>query len=164
MSRTVIRRSPGTLVMRVRALVACVVMVALLAPSAAWALTPYSIHWVINEAAGSCETAELGGSDGVAFFDVNGTPIPTYQVPGAFVKNADGSETNVAEAGFDSVLLHMGANEFYFGATIASGVRMPMLASMNGMRDTTPAARTPGSAAIRASVSRKNACCWTGDG
>ncbi len=107
-----------------RALLTCVGVVAVLAvlaPSAARAATPYSLAWARTQAAGSCEIADLGKHDGEAFFHVNDTPLPTYQIPGALVTNADGSTSNLAEAGFDSVLLRTGANDFWFGASIDSG-------------------------------------------
>jgi hypothetical protein len=104
-----------------RALVAWVTALAMLSPSVVWAGTPYNLHWVLTEDAQSCETAELMTSNGHAFFSVNGTPLPTYEIPGAFETRDDGSQSNTMEAGFDSVLLRIRANDFLFGVRAASG-------------------------------------------
>jgi hypothetical protein len=106
---------------RLALLVASVTMLAILAPSRAWADTPYSIHWVFTEENPACETAALGANNGIPFFDVNGTPLPTFEIPGAFVTLPDGSQRNTAEAAFKSVLLRLGANDFGFGVTNTSG-------------------------------------------
>ena len=126
MSAAIRRRVPGSFVAfarslaLARSLVACLVLLAWLAPSAAWAVTPYSIEWLRTQAAGSCETADLE-HDGEPFFRVNDTPIPTYQVPGALVQNPDGSQSNVAQAPFDSVLLRVGVNGFSFSVFNETG-------------------------------------------
>lgn len=120
MNRTPRPSVPRALATCARALLACV-WVLLLVPSVAQAVTPYSLEWVDIQAPGSCLTADLGQHDGGAFFKVNQTPLPTYQVPGALVTNADGSESNRAEAGFDSVLLRTGPNDFFFGVQSGAG-------------------------------------------
>src|ERR1041384_5417660 len=97
-----------------RLLALWLILLAVVAPAHAKAGTPYTLHWEMYEDASSCEDATLA-RNGDAFFEVNETPIPTFEVPGAYVKNADGSTSNLAEAPFDSVLLRWGANEFYFG-------------------------------------------------
>jgi hypothetical protein len=89
-------------------------VLALLAPAGAHAGEPYTIHWLITEENPACEPADLTAHDGEPFFSVNTTPLPTYQVPGALTMNADGTETNTAEAGFDSLLLAPGSNAFHF--------------------------------------------------
>lgn len=121
MSRSTHRSARGPLSPFTCVLVLAVTLLALLAPSAAWAVTPYSFHWTRTQANDSCESADLKNHDGDAYFRVNDTPLPTYQVPGALVTNADGSQSNVAEAGFDSVLLRVGENAFLFGAWNESG-------------------------------------------
>ena len=93
----------------------------LLAPSAALAGLPYEIQWLILEEDPACETADLGKHDGAAFFHANDTPLPTRQLPGALVTNADGSESNTAQAAFDSILLRTGANDFRFDVTREDG-------------------------------------------
>lgn len=121
MSRSIRPAAARSFLAFARSLLACVTLLACLAPSAAWALTPYSIRWVRTQAAGSCEIADLGQYDGEAYFAVNDTPIPTYQIPGALVQNPDGSQNNVAEAPFGSVLLRVGANGFRFSIFNESG-------------------------------------------
>lgn len=121
MSRSTHRSARGPLSPFTCVLVLAVTLLALLAPSAAWAVTPYSFHWTRTQANDSCESADLKNHDGDAYFRVNDTPLPTYQVPGALVTNGDGSQSNVAEAGFDSVLLRVGENAFLFGAWNESG-------------------------------------------
>ncbi|WP_438029276.1 hypothetical protein [Sorangium sp. So ce233] len=101
-------------------LVAVVTTLALLAPSLAWAGTPYSLSWSRTQSSLSCEGAFLVES-GDPFFSVNDTPLPTYEVPGALVTDDDGSQSNRAEAGFDSVLLRMGANDFHFHVRNSGG-------------------------------------------
>jgi hypothetical protein len=103
-----------------RAFVACVTMLAMLAPCGAWAGTPYTLHWFMSQENPTCEAPHLV-DDGDAFFNVNDTPLPTFEVPGAFMTHGDGSESNVAEAPFDSVLLLMGANDFLFHVANSSG-------------------------------------------
>ena len=103
------------------ALVALLSVLGLLLPSAAWAGTPYTIRWDLTEEDPTCETAALGASDGQPFFHVNDTPLPTHEIPGALMKHADGSESNTAEAGFDSVLLHIGGSSFAFSAMNSGG-------------------------------------------
>ncbi|WP_437713144.1 hypothetical protein WMF45_45760 [Sorangium sp. So ce448] len=102
-------------------LVALVTALAVLAPSFAWAGTPYSLSWERTQLSASCETAGLGKNNGVAFFDVNDVPLPTYDVPGTLVTHADGSTSSRAEAGFDSVLLRIGANDFQLGVSVETG-------------------------------------------
>ena len=99
------------------ALIAWLALLLLLAPSAAQAGLPYEIQWILLEEDPVCESADLGKHNGEAFFHVNGTPLPTRQLPGALVTNVDGSESNTAQASFDSVLLRTGANDFHFDAT-----------------------------------------------
>ena len=98
------------------------VLLGLVLPSQAIAGTPYTINWVFTQENPDCETAALGSHDGDAFFKVNTTPIPTFEVPGAFTIDANGWEHNRAQAGFDSVLLRMGANIIDFNAFNAGGV------------------------------------------
>ena len=92
-----------------------------LSPSAALAGTPYSIRWDILEEDPVCETADLRDHNGDPFFSVNATPLPTHQIPGALVTNPDGSESNTAVAGFDSVLLKIGGNRFSFDVHNSTG-------------------------------------------
>src|SRR4051812_22237962 len=113
MSHSIFWKLRGRISALGRAFVALVTMLAMLAPSLAWAGTPYSVSWAFTEEDAKCETAELGAENGDAFFSVNETPLATYEIPGA-LKAYDGSESNVAEAKFDSVLLLMGANDFHF--------------------------------------------------
>ncbi len=100
---------------------ALVVLVGFLRPAAVQAGTPYIVRWDFTEEDAQCETAELGSNDGNAFFHVNDTPLPTHEIPGALTKNPDSSESNTAEAGFDSVLLQLGGNKFAFIATNSNG-------------------------------------------
>ncbi|WP_437793303.1 hypothetical protein [Sorangium sp. So ce693] len=105
-------------------LVALVTALAVLAPSFAWAGTPYSVRWVSWQDAASCATPELE-TEGVPIFEVNQTPLPTYEVPGAFQFHGDGSESNAFEGAFDSVLLLMGPTSSISGSapwTAATGV------------------------------------------
>ncbi|WP_438032590.1 hypothetical protein [Sorangium sp. So ce204] len=102
-------------------LVALVTVLAVLSPSFARAGTPYSLSWERTQLSASCEAAGLGKNNGVAFFDVNDVPLPTYDVPGTLVTHADGSTSSRAEAGFDSVLLRMGANDFQLGVSVETG-------------------------------------------
>jgi hypothetical protein len=104
-----------------RMLVATAAALWMLAPSKGWADTRYTVHWDITQENPTCETADLGVNNGAAFFHVNDTPLPTYQVPGAFSMNADSTESNTAEAPFDSVLLRTGSNDFLFSAWNAGG-------------------------------------------
>ncbi|WP_437586144.1 hypothetical protein [Sorangium sp. So ce1000] len=99
-------------------LVALVTALAVLAPSFAWAGTPYTLSWAHEELSSSCEEPFFVGHD---FFSVNDTPLTTYEVPGALVEHADGSATNRAETEFDSVLLQMGANDFRFHLQNSAG-------------------------------------------
>ncbi|XXY53731.1 hypothetical protein WME91_21595 [Sorangium sp. So ce269] len=101
-------------------LVALVTTLAVLAPSFAWAGTPYSVLWFSRHDASSCGTPELE-TEGAAMFEVNRTPLPTYGVPGALQVEGDGSQSNTRKAEFDSVLLLMGRNEFHFGVHTTSG-------------------------------------------
>ncbi|XXT17016.1 hypothetical protein WME94_42980 [Sorangium sp. So ce429] len=99
-------------------LVALVTALAVLAPSFAWAGTPYTLSWEHAELSSSCEAPLFVGHD---FFSVNDTPLTTYEVPGALVEHADGSANNRAETEFDSVLLQMGANDFHFHVQNSAG-------------------------------------------
>ncbi|MGK4001743.1 hypothetical protein WMF31_03895 [Sorangium sp. So ce1036] len=99
-------------------LVALVTALAVLAPSFAWAGTPYSLSWERTAFSGSCERAYLVGHQ---FFRVNDTPLTTVEVPEALVDLPDGSEMNRSETEFDSVLLRIGTNGFHFGVHHAAG-------------------------------------------
>ncbi|WP_437896506.1 hypothetical protein [Sorangium sp. So ce124] len=103
-----------------RKVVALVTMVAVLAPSVGWAGTPYTLLWNEREDATSCGKAELE-REGEAFFEVNQTPLPTYSVPDALRIEADGSQSNIFEAEFDSVLLCTGSNDFHFRVHTVNG-------------------------------------------
>ncbi|NUQ78673.1 MAG: hypothetical protein HUU21_34525, partial [Polyangiaceae bacterium] len=97
-----------------RFLVLCIGLLALITPFRANALTPYTIHWINSHDAGSCGDPTLT-INGDGYFHVNQTPIPTFEVPGSYTNHQDGSRSIIAEAPFDSVLLHWGANDFFFG-------------------------------------------------
>ncbi|WP_437597339.1 hypothetical protein WMF28_32405 [Sorangium sp. So ce590] len=97
-----------------------VTALAVLSPSFAWAGTPYTLDWVNTQSSTSCEGASLADNGG-AYFHVNDTPLPTYEVPGTLVTHGDGSRSFRSEADFDSVLLGMGANEFHFAAANSAG-------------------------------------------
>ncbi|AUX26756.1 hypothetical protein SOCEGT47_073260 [Sorangium cellulosum] len=101
-------------------LVALVTTLAVLAPSFAWAGTPYSVRWSSHHDATSCGRPVLE-YEGATIFEVNQTPLPTYGVPGALQSHGDGSQSNTREAEFDSVLLLMGANAFHFGVHTVNG-------------------------------------------
>ncbi|WP_438032333.1 hypothetical protein [Sorangium sp. So ce204] len=101
-------------------LVALVTALAVLAPSFAWAGTPYRLDWVSTESSASCEAPFLAHNGGT-YFHVNDTPLPTYEVPDTLVTHDDGSQSHQAEAEFDSVLLRFGANDFHFGVRNAGG-------------------------------------------
>ncbi|MGK4001053.1 hypothetical protein WMF31_00405 [Sorangium sp. So ce1036] len=101
-------------------LVALFTTLAVLAPSFAWAGTPYSVRWSSHHDATSCGRPVLE-YEGTAIFEVNQTPLPTYGVPGALQIHGDGSQSNTREAEFDSVLLLMGANAFHFGVHTVNG-------------------------------------------
>ncbi len=103
-----------------RTLVALVTLLVMLPPSLGWAGTPYSVHWVFKQENPACEHATLTDNGG-PYFQVNGTPLPTYEIPGTFMTLPDGSEINTAEAGFDSVLLSIGTNRFHFQVANSSG-------------------------------------------
>ena len=98
-----------------RLLALWIVLLALLAPAHTWAGTPYTIHWFMAEYPHSCEDARITLP---SYFDVNGIAIPTFEVPGAFAAHPDKSESNEAEAPFDSVLLGWGSNRFDFKVSI----------------------------------------------
>ncbi|XXX75283.1 hypothetical protein WMF30_47310 [Sorangium sp. So ce134] len=115
--RGVARRGWGAAALQ--KLVALVTALAVLAPSFARAGTPYSLSWVNTQFNTACLGAAI--DEGDAFFRVNETPLATYSVPGMRVTNADGSDSNTAEAAFDSVLLRMGANDFRFQVRANSG-------------------------------------------
>lgn len=102
-------------------LAACVALMALLAPSLAVAGLPYRVEWAFTQENPACESANLGVFDGDPFFHVNGTPLPTHQLAGALADNPDGSQSNLAEASFDSTLLRTGDNSFTFEATNSNG-------------------------------------------
>lgn len=104
-----------------RLALALLALLGLLHPSAAQAGTPYTIRWDLTEEDPTCETAALGSSDGEPFFHVNDTPLPTHEIPGALMTQPDGSQSTTAEAGFDSVLLHLGGNSFAFAVANSSG-------------------------------------------
>jgi hypothetical protein len=106
---------------RTAALLALLSLFCLLLSSAAQAGTPYTIRWDLTEEDPTCETAALGASDGEPFFHVNDTPLPTHEIPGALMTQPDGSQSNTAEAGFDSVLLHLGGSSFAFAVANSSG-------------------------------------------
>ena len=91
-------------------------LLALLAPARARASTPYTIHWVNVHDPLSCGNAQLS-HDGDGFFHVNGTLVPTFQVPGAYAEHADGSSSNIAEAPFDVrvYINETGGNDLSFG-------------------------------------------------
>ncbi|WP_434044737.1 MULTISPECIES: hypothetical protein [Sorangium] len=101
-------------------IVALVTVAAVLAPSFAWAGTPYTILWSSHQDADSCASPELD-REGDTLFEVNQTPLPTYGIPGALGIHGDGSATNTLEAEFDSVLLRMGRNDFHFGVHTVNG-------------------------------------------
>ena len=103
------------------ALGAWLAVLVVLAPSAASAGLPYRVQWLMTQENPACETADLGQHDGDPFFHVNDTPLPTHQLAGKFTTNPDGSESNTAEAAFDSVLLASGENDFLFQAANTSG-------------------------------------------
>ncbi|WP_437659396.1 hypothetical protein [Sorangium sp. So ce1182] len=119
------RRSKGLTPCRRRAsafqkLVASITALAIAMPSFAWAGTPYSLSWINTQASTSCEASGLV-ENGDPFFSVNDTPLPTYEVPGTVVDHGDGSRSFRAEAGFDSVLLRTGTNDFYFHVQNSAG-------------------------------------------
>ncbi|KYF74374.1 hypothetical protein BE17_31305 [Sorangium cellulosum] len=101
-------------------IVALMTVLAVLAPSAGWAGTPYSLSWINTQSSSSCEGAFLV-EDGDPFFRVNDTPLPTYEVPGTLVDHEDGARSHRSEADFDSVLLRMGANDFHFEVANSGG-------------------------------------------
>ncbi|WP_437713492.1 hypothetical protein WMF45_47020 [Sorangium sp. So ce448] len=115
-SKDVARR--GRSAAALQKLVALITAVVLVAPSFAWAGTPYRLDWERTELSSSCEGAFLVGHN---FFSVNDTPLTTYEVPGALVALPDGTQTNRAETEFDSVLLQMGANDFRFHVKNSAG-------------------------------------------
>lgn len=82
--------------------------------------TPYEIRWWHEERPGSCESAGLT-MEGQSNFDANGTPLPTYTIPGSEVGARDGSSRIEAESRFDSLLLRPNFNSFGFEVTVASG-------------------------------------------
>ena len=96
----------------------CIALLALITSAHARAGTPYTLHWFMAEYPHSCENARITLP---SYFDVNGTSIPTSEVPGAFAEHPDNSESNEAEAPFDSVLLLWGSNEFHFKVSVRGG-------------------------------------------
>src|SRR3954468_6816911 len=121
MSSSMRQKLRGSFVVRRRALVALVTMAAMLVPCVGWADTTYSIAWAITQENPACETAALGAHNGDPFFRVNQMPLPGFEVPGALMTHADGSETNTVETGFKSVLLRTGANTFHFQVSNTNG-------------------------------------------
>ncbi|AUX37151.1 MULTISPECIES: hypothetical protein [Sorangium] len=111
---------PGWSAAALQKLVALITAVVLVAPSFAWAGTPYTLDWVSTQFNPRCLTPELA-DPGAAYFRVNQTPLPTYEVPGEFAFHDDGSESNRMEAAFDSVLLGMGMNDFHFHVSREGG-------------------------------------------
>ncbi|WP_437996692.1 hypothetical protein WMF26_37760 [Sorangium sp. So ce185] len=111
---------PGWSAAALQKLVALIAAAALVAPSFAWAGTPYTLDWVSTQFNPGCLTPELA-VPGAAYFRVNQTPLPTYEVPGEFAFHDDGSESNRMEAAFDSVLLGMGMNDFHFHVSREGG-------------------------------------------
>ncbi|WP_437568101.1 hypothetical protein [Sorangium sp. So ce542] len=103
-------------------LVALTTVLAMLAPSLAWAgtRTPYTVLWSSHHDVESCGIPVLT-TEGNAMFEVNQTPLPTYGAAGALQSHADGSQSNTLEAEFDSVLLRMGRNEFQFRVHTVNG-------------------------------------------
>ncbi|WP_437481691.1 hypothetical protein WME75_38860 [Sorangium sp. So ce1014] len=97
-----------------------VTALAVVSPSFAWAGTSYTLDWVSTQFNPGCLTPELL-NPGAAYFRVNDTPLPTYEVPGEFAFHDDGSESNRMEAAFDSVLLGMGMNDFHFHVSREGG-------------------------------------------
>ncbi|WP_437638340.1 hypothetical protein [Sorangium sp. So ce854] len=102
-------------------LVALVTMAAVLSPSFAWAGTPYRLDWVSIQYNANCLTPKLS-DPGAAYFSVNQTPLPTYEVPGEYMVHGDGTESNRMEAAFDSVLLRMGRNDVHFKVASSAGL------------------------------------------
>jgi hypothetical protein len=102
-----------------RALITWVTLVTWLLPSVVWAGTPYTIHWWLSEENPACEAATII-YDGHPFFSVNGTPVPTFEVPGARQMFFGGPDTNQFDAGFNSVLLRTGQNGVGFSIRNAS--------------------------------------------
>src|SRR5690349_17407011 len=94
-SRKVARR--GLIAAVFQRLVALVTVLAVLAPSFAWAGTPYRLDWVSKQSSASCEAPFLANNGG-AYFHVNDTPVPTYEVPDTLVTHDDGSLSHRAEA------------------------------------------------------------------
>ncbi|WP_441291762.1 hypothetical protein ACSRUE_16085 [Sorangium sp. KYC3313] len=115
-----LRGRSSVVVQKLVALVTALAVLAVLAPSFAWAGTPYTILWSSRQDVDSCASGELE-TEGDAIFEVNQTPLPTYGIPGALQVEGDGSLSNTLEAGFDSVLLRTGTNAFYFGVHTANG-------------------------------------------
>jgi hypothetical protein len=125
-------RSPKTCSALLRLLAGCLALLVLLAPGLARAVTPYTITWVHKEYEGSSETTDLKQNDGIGFFQVNGTPIPSYEErsaggEAAVIADADGSHILV-NAPFDSVLLVAGTNVIGFGVTQSGGDNSGVLA------------------------------------
>jgi hypothetical protein len=118
MSCPIDRRLRGGCATLGHTLVAWVTTLAMLVPSLGWAGTPYSLSWRRTASGASCEHAFLVGH---SFFHVNDTPLITREVDGALVDYDDGSQSNIAETAFDSVLLRFGDNEFHFGVRSSSG-------------------------------------------
>ncbi len=94
-------------------------LVGIVLPTHALAGTPYSINWLLTSENTECVTAEI--VEGTPFFNVNGTPLPTYSVSGAYTFHPNGFESNLATAGFDSVLLRMGTNDISFRVNTLGG-------------------------------------------
>ena len=100
---------------------ACLAALVVLSPSTATAAMPFRVQWQITEENPACEPANLQQHDGDPFFHVNDTPLPTRQLAGALHDNPDGTQSNTAEAPFDSLLFSPGDNAFVFEVTNSSG-------------------------------------------
>jgi hypothetical protein len=118
----------------VRALITWVTLVTWLLPSVVWAGTPYTIHWWLSEENPACETATII-YDGHPFFSVNGTPVPTFEVPGARQMFFGGPDTNQFDAGFNSVLLPDDPANYALGDWQIPGVAVPDVGSVPGAFD-----------------------------
>lgn len=82
----------------------------------------YRIDWQVVSYVSqqSCAAASIV-KEGDAFFQVNGFPIPTYTVPGAFVRRPNKDEYNRFRADFGGSLLRWGSNDFFFNVYTQGG-------------------------------------------
>ncbi|MCK8503227.1 hypothetical protein [Myxococcus fulvus] len=82
----------------------------------------YRIDWqaVSYVSQQSCASASIV-NEGDAFFQVNGIPIPTYTVAGAFVRRPNRDEFNRFRADFGGSLLRWGSNDFFFNVYTQGG-------------------------------------------